>query len=53
MSSMKTLVTEIEELLDNTNLLCNDIAFQLSCPVNIVYDIVEARFWEAVEPTRP
>ena len=44
MSAMKTLFTEIEELLETTNLLCDEIALQVNCPVNFVHDIVEARF---------
>lgn len=49
MSAMKTLFTEIEELLDNTNLLCNEIALKVNCPINFVYDIVEARYHNALE----
>lgn len=49
MSAMKNLMIEIEELLDTTNLLCDEIAAKLNCPVSIVHDIVEHRFQELME----
>lgn len=46
MSAMKELYTEINELLDTTNLLCDDIAEKVGCPVSFVNDIVEQRWIE-------
>jgi uncharacterized protein YoxC len=44
MSAMKNLYMEINELLDTTNLLCDDIAEKVDCPVSFVHDIVEQRW---------
>ena len=44
MSKMKELYTEINELLDTTNLLCKDIAEKVGCDVQFVNEIVEQRF---------
>jgi hypothetical protein len=44
MSAMKELYMEINELLDTTSLLCDDIAAAANCPVSIVHQIVEERF---------
>ena len=44
MSAMKELYMEINELLDTTGLLCDDIAAAANCPVSMVYEIVEERF---------
>lgn len=41
---MKELMIEIEYLLDNTNLLCLQIAEKLQCDVDIVAQIVHQRF---------
>jgi predicted XRE-type DNA-binding protein len=49
MSAMKNLYMEINELLDTTNLLCEDIAEKVSCPVSFVNDIVEQRWNDRVE----
>lgn len=46
MSAMKELYTEINKLLDTTNLLCDGIAEKVGCPVSIVNDIVEQRWIE-------
>ena len=47
MSAMKNLYIEINELLDTTNLLCEEIANKVGCPVSIVNDIVEQRWMAA------
>jgi uncharacterized protein YoxC len=41
---MKELYTEINELLDNTNLLVDDIAQKVGCPVEMVNEIVLERW---------
>jgi predicted XRE-type DNA-binding protein len=41
MSKMKELYIEIEELLENTCLLTEEIAAKVGCSVSIVNDIVE------------
>jgi hypothetical protein len=46
MSKMKELYNSINELLDTTNLLCDDIAEKVGCPVKMVHDIVEQRWIE-------
>jgi predicted XRE-type DNA-binding protein len=46
MSKMKELYTEINELIDTTNLFCEDIAEKLGCPISIVEDIVKERWKE-------
>lgn len=46
MSAMKELYNSIEELLDTTNLLCEDIAEKVGCPVKMVNDVVEQRWIE-------
>ena len=45
MSKMKTLVAEIEEMLETTHLLCQQIADHLDCPVTLVEQVVQQR-WE-------
>jgi predicted XRE-type DNA-binding protein len=47
MSAMKNLYMEINELLDTTNMLCEDIAAKVGCPVSFVNDIVEQRWLSA------
>ena len=46
MSAMKNLYMSIEELLDTTNMLCDDIAEKVGCPVKMVHDVVEQRWIE-------
>lgn len=46
MSRMKDLVIEINDLLDNTYLLAADIAKTLSCPIELVNDVIEYRWYE-------
>jgi uncharacterized protein YutE (UPF0331/DUF86 family) len=46
MSAMKNLYMSIEELLDTTNMLCDDIAEKVGCPVRMVHDVVEHRWIE-------
>lgn len=46
MSKMKELYTDINYLLDTTNLLCYDIAEKLNCPVSYVNEIVKERWDE-------
>lgn len=41
---MKTLEERIHFVLDNTILLCEDIASLLNCPVTEVHKIVEERW---------
>jgi len=41
---MKELYENINYLLDTTHLLCQEIADQLSCPVEYVNQIVHQRF---------
>ena len=41
---MKTLEDRIHFVLDNTILLCEDIASLLNCPVTEVHKIVEERW---------
>lgn len=48
MSAMKKLYMEINELLDTTNYLCEDIAERVGCPVNMVNEIVEERWNDSV-----
>ena len=48
MSAMKNLVIDIEELLDTTNMLCDEIALKLNCPVSMVHDVVEYRWQETI-----
>ena len=43
MSAMKTLFSDIEELLDQPWMSCQQIADRLNCPVSYVNDIVESR----------
>jgi len=48
MSYMSNLHYEINELLDTTHLLCFEIAEQLQCPIELVWDIVEQRWNERI-----
>jgi hypothetical protein len=48
MSAMKQLWENINYLLDTTHLLCQEIADELDCPVEMVNDIVHQRFMERV-----
>lgn len=43
MSKMKELYTEINELLDEPMMSCQQIADRVGCPVGIVNSIVEQR----------
>ena len=47
MSKMSQLDYEINELLDTTHLLCQEIADALACPLDMVETIVQQRFVEA------
>jgi len=46
MSRVKELYENINDLLDNTNLLTDDIAKKLQCPVEMVQDVVVQRWNE-------
>ena len=46
MSKMKELYTDINDLLETTNLLCEDIAKKVGCPVSYVNEIVQQRWNE-------
>ena len=48
MSRMAELYQDINYLLDNTYLLCQEIADELKCPVDWVNDVVEQRWKERV-----
>ena len=49
MSYMSNLDLEINDLLDNTRMSCNEIAEQLQCPVESVNSVVEQRWNEATQ----
>jgi hypothetical protein len=44
MARMKELYTEINDLLDNTYLLTEDIAKKLGCPIDFVNQAVQQRW---------
>jgi hypothetical protein len=46
-NNMKTLEERIHFVLDNTILLCEDIASLLNCPVTEVHKVVEER-WKII-----
>jgi hypothetical protein len=46
-NDMKTLEDRIHFVLDNTILLCEDIATLLNCPVTEVHKVVEER-WKII-----
>jgi hypothetical protein len=46
---MKTLEEHIHFVLDNTILLCEDVASLLNCPVTEVHKIVEERWKNITE----
>jgi len=46
---MKTLEERIHFVLDNTILLCEDIASLLNCPVTEVHKVVEQRWKNITE----
>ena len=49
MGKIKEKLIEIEEALDSTTLLCNDIAAMLDVPIEWVYEVVENRWRNSVQ----
>lgn len=49
MGKIKEKLIEIEEALDSTTLLCDDIAAMLDVPVEWVYEVVENRWRNSVQ----